>query len=314
MGREGDRERGGRRGTAADPFKYISFSPYTITSGSASPPLSFIIDTQWHSTDSSCTCITRKHTRYAHAPRELLCQHTHARTHTHTGAHRHNLRSDPPVFDGPIHVAGDVVDSPLPCRPSFKPPPRGCLSPGEDCIFYLSLFSLAGFPCKKFGGENCNQHNRLSSRCVLACHSLLLRTCKDVTNNTHTHILSPLHTPPFCASSPLLSLSLLLALSLTHKHTSPSLVLPDKIRDSIHIRQTLEIFALLKQISLMPRNLVNRPDRSWSGAPIVHHNTFSEPTRAEAQHRDSSEAERGGREGGERSCIKSCLQIALEFR
>lgn len=38
-------------------------------------------------------------------------------------------------------------------------------------------------------------------------------------------------------------------------------------------------------MSLMLRNLVNRPDRSWSGASIVHNNTFSEPTRAAAQQR-----------------------------
>lgn len=161
------------------------------------------------------------------------------RTQTHP--HRHSAlffsRPDPLyAFDGPIHVVCDVDDSPLPCCPAFKLWfSSGSLSPGVDCIFYLS-FSLPWLYLpklkkkKKICGENCNQHNMPSSCCVLACHSPLSVSMQDETDSPcrrrHTHGHTDACTTPLCVYQtpthtrlyPSLPVSLFLSLFHTQKH------------------------------------------------------------------------------------------------
>lgn len=174
-------------------------------------PLSFIINTESHPTDSTHTS---RHTK----PCTLVCTHKHT-LHFFS-------RPDPLyVFDGPIHVVCDVADSPLPCCPAFKPSSSsGCLSPGVDCIFYLSFFLFLGFiypslEKKKFWGENCNQHNMRSSCCVLACHPPLYMSMQDETDSAcrrrHTHAHTDACTiPPLFIKPPTHSF-----LSLSFSHT-----------------------------------------------------------------------------------------------
>lgn len=130
--REVEEEMGGDTATA-DPFKYISFfPPYTITS--ASILLLYCLSSSTLN-PSPLTAHTRSHTK--------PCMHACVHTHTHPDNHPALFFSRPDplyVFDGPIHVVCDVVDSPLPSCPAFKPSSSsGCLSPGVDCIFYLSF-------------------------------------------------------------------------------------------------------------------------------------------------------------------------------
>ena len=94
--------------------------------------LSFIINTESHPTDSTHI---RSHTK---PPCTLVCTHKHTLTHTF-------------FYPGQAHcmcLMGQYMwcvmwlTAPLPCCPAFKPSSSsGCLSPGVDCIFYLS-FSL----------------------------------------------------------------------------------------------------------------------------------------------------------------------------
>lgn len=154
----------------------------------------------------------------------------HACVHTQTHPHNHPAlffsRPDPLyVFDGPIHVVCDVADSPLPCCPAFKPSSSsGCLSPGVDCIFYLS-FSLPWLYLpqlkKKFWGKNCNQHSMPSSSCcVLACHPPLSMSMQDETDSPcrrrHTHAHTDACTTPLYVYQTPTHTLVSLSLSFTH--------------------------------------------------------------------------------------------------
>ena len=129
------------------------------------------------------------------------------------------------------------LTAPLPCCPAFKlSSSSGCLSPGVDCIFYLSFspsFALST-PAqrrrrrrrKKFWGENCNQHNMPSSCCVLACHPPLSMSMQDETDSPcrrgHTHAHTDARTTPLCVYQPphihTHTHTFSLPLSVFHKH------------------------------------------------------------------------------------------------
>lgn len=101
------------------------------------------------------------------------------------------------VFDGPIHVVCDVMlTAPLPCRPAFKPSfSSGCLSPGVDCIFYLSPPPHTHFfnQAKKYSMAKIAISITFLLLCVLACHPPLSVSMQDATDspcrrrNTQTH-------------------------------------------------------------------------------------------------------------------------------
>ena len=157
--------------------------------------LSFIINTESHATDSTNTC--KKPHKATHGSMHV-CVHTHAQPPDNHppllffffSGHTHCM-----CLMGPYMWCVMWLTGPLPSCPPFKPSSSsGCLSPGVDCIFYLSfalpwlyLPQLIGKKRKKkekFWGKNCNQHNMPSSCCVLGCHSSLSVSMRDETDST----------------------------------------------------------------------------------------------------------------------------------